>query len=149
MHDLHRGAAQAHLVARVTRKEHLVAGFDTAGLTADGSDDAGAAVRLARGRDDQPEVRLRLLVRWLDDDEVVERLQGKVDPARLRLLHAIKVTGGPDSNRRPLLATRRISSGSQGAAPAARTDTWPHASRAPRRFGNEPGQALLPGAGTD
>ena len=49
MHNPDGRAAEADLVARVGREEHLVAGLDAAALGADGGDDAGAAVRLQRG----------------------------------------------------------------------------------------------------
>jgi hypothetical protein len=80
-HDLHRCSRQPHLVARVARKEDFVSGLDAARVGADGRHDARAAVRLGRRREDQPERRLRLLVRGLDDDEVVERLERQVDAA--------------------------------------------------------------------
>jgi bifunctional non-homologous end joining protein LigD len=80
--DLHRRPAEPHLVAGVVREQHLVAGLDRARVRADGRDDAGAAVGLRARRDDQPEGRLRFLVGGLDDDVVVERLEGQIESAR-------------------------------------------------------------------
>ena len=80
------GAVEAHLEAGVLREEHLVAGLDPAGLAPDRGDDPGQADRLGRCGDDQPGLRLRLLIARLDDDVVVERLERKVDA--LDVLHA-------------------------------------------------------------
>src|SRR6266536_2740981 len=85
--DAHCRARQPHFVAGVGREEDLVARLDPYAFRPDGGDDAGAAVGLRRGRNDQAQVRLRLLVRGLDHDEVVERLEREVDPARVVLLH--------------------------------------------------------------
>src|SRR6266540_6490591 len=85
--DAHCRARQPHFVAGVGREEDLVARLDPYAFRPDGGDDAGAAVGLRRGRNDQAQVRLRLLVRGLDHDEVVERLEREVDPAGVVLLH--------------------------------------------------------------
>jgi hypothetical protein len=79
-------------VAGVAGEQDLVSGLDAGRVAADRGHDARAAVRLGGGRDDQTHVRLRLLVRGLDDDEVIERLQRQVDPARVRLLHTLNAT---------------------------------------------------------
>jgi DNA ligase D-like protein (predicted polymerase) len=72
---LERRAAEADVEACVLGEEHLVPGLDPGcGVTDRGDDPAAAAGVLARG-DDQPVAGLRLLVRGLDHDVVVERLE--------------------------------------------------------------------------
>src|SRR3954467_13459119 len=77
LQHLLRGAREADVVAGVLGKKHLVAGRDAFDLRAAGGDDAAAAMRLEAARADQPGACLGLLLGGLDDDEVVERLEGK------------------------------------------------------------------------
>jgi hypothetical protein len=99
-HDLHGVPGKTNVVAGVTRKQDLVPRLHAARLAAHGGDYTGPAIRLGRCREDQPEVRLRLLVRGLDDDEVVERLQGEIDPATTGFLHYLDGTGIQHRNHR-------------------------------------------------
>jgi hypothetical protein len=85
-HDSDGIASEPHLVARVTREQHLVTGLDSVHLAPDRGEDSGAAVGLCGRREDQTEVRLRFLVGRLDDDEVVQWLEGEIDASRVRLL---------------------------------------------------------------
>ena len=86
-HDSDCIAGEPHLVARVTRKQHLVTGLDTVHFAPDCGENSSPAVGLRGRREDQPEVRLRLFVGRLDDDEVVQGLEGQIDASRVRLLH--------------------------------------------------------------
>src|SRR5262245_46602029 len=85
LQDLHVDAAEAHVVARVPRIEHLVTGLDAAHVRADCGDDSGSAGSGLRrgGGEDEACPCLRLVGDRLHDDELVERFQRDVDPARL------------------------------------------------------------------
>src|SRR5439155_1386354 len=76
---------------RQTGWERVPGGLDARGIGTDRRHDAGAAIGLGARRNDQTEVRLRLFVRRLDDDEVVERLERQVDAAGVVLLHGYKL----------------------------------------------------------
>ena len=73
--ELHRGAAEPHVVAGVLRKEHLVAGIDADRVGSDRRHDRRAAACLRARREDQSALRLHVLVDRLERDEVVERLE--------------------------------------------------------------------------
>jgi hypothetical protein len=74
--DLDRRAGQADVVAGVLREKHFVPRFERAGVRADGDDDPRQSAGLGARGTDQPVAGLGLVVARLDDDEVVERLEG-------------------------------------------------------------------------
>ncbi len=83
--DLDLDPAEPDLVARLARVEHLVAGLDPRDVGAHRRDDARAAgcSRGRRGGEDQAGARLRLVARRLDDEVLVERLEGDVHAMRV------------------------------------------------------------------
>ena len=94
--NLHVDPAEADVVARVPRIQHLVAGVDARRIAPDRGDDPGSARRGlgCRCRKDEAGARLRLVRHGLDDDELVERLERDVDAAGL-LDHASNDTPNP------------------------------------------------------
>ena len=92
---LDRDAAEPDVEARVLREEDLVTRFDAARVRAYSRHDPRARVSLGARRNDQAVARLDFLVQLLDDDVVVERLEG--DPNSMgRLLHD-PIVGSPRS----------------------------------------------------
>src|SRR3954451_6493500 len=128
-HDPLRLAGDAHLVSRVARVEHLVAGNDSDRIVAGGNDDPRPARRLGAGRDDEARRGLRLFVDRLDQDVLVQRLEptgeslGVLEPAeRVILVHGVTLAGAP-----ALLpaAVRTASSRSSSANGFSRNATAP------------------------
>src|SRR5262249_23799824 len=82
---------EPNVVAGLLQEQHLVAGRDALRVRADRRHDPALALRLGTRGQDQSCARFRLLVTRLDDDEVVERLEGERDRAGV-LQHAFHDT---------------------------------------------------------
>src|SRR5918999_5814332 len=83
--DLHVDPAEPDVVAGIARVEHLVADVDPVRVRADlGHDPRAAGRRLGRGGgEDEPGTGLGLVRERLHDDELVQRLECRLDAARL------------------------------------------------------------------